>query len=192
MKTLAILIVFLCHTYHGCSQNTEDKSIDPYESLSFLIGTWTLDFGKGQAYMKFEWGTNNRYVICTGTNKRNGKITPEFFSLILWDGVQEKFTISSSYTATNDLMAEYGTMTITDQLISRDLTVNYSKGQNIPFLKKKAGNGGDSLVYRQRWQIIDQTTMTDLFEVNFEGQWTNPMQKSKDQPHFKWKKIILQ
>ncbi len=189
MRALAILTIFVCFTYTGYAQKTKEKTTSPYEPLTYLIGTWTLDFGKGQAYMEFEWGTNNTYVICTGTNKRDGKIMPEFFSLILWDGVQEKFTISSSYTAKEDLMAQYGTMTITDQLISRDLFVNYAKGQYIPFLKKKVGDGGGKLFYRQRWKIIDQNTMVDIFEVKIDGKWTNPMQKSIHSEKLYWKKI---
>ena len=185
-RTSLLVIMFIIASFHCLSQ--EKFSNNPYELFSPIIGTWVHDFSKGTAYMTFEWGPNQTYVSVTNMNNINGKLEQENFSLIVWDGIVKKFFVSTSYTSPGSLLRGHGTMTIEGNTIFRELFVNYSEGQYMPFLKRMAGIEGFKMPYRQKWQLVNENTIEGFFEVFLEGKFVDPFNKPKDEKKEIWKK----
>ncbi|MDJ0646458.1 MAG: hypothetical protein QNJ57_10800 [Flavobacteriaceae bacterium] len=184
MKTYFKIFILL-FTISAFSQEKE-KQKNPHEELEYLIGTWEIDFGQGIGYMTFEWGPHKTYITCTNEHTIKGVRSQENFSLIIWDGVNGNFAVNTSYTSPGNLLYGHGTMTIKDGLMARDLAVNYSEGQNMPFLKRKAGKGGFRMPYRQRWKIIDENTFEGVFEVFVDGKFIDPFKRKEKET---WKRI---
>lgn len=147
-----ILTTFQCQVV----SQTKNAAKNPNEKLSYLIGTWRLDLKELTAYMDFEWGPNNTYILSRNRNIRDGVEAIENTALIAWDGVEGKFVISSVYNDLGGLLVGRRFMEISNGLISRDITLHYAEGQYAPFLKQTAGSNGLVMDYRQRWKEVDK------------------------------------
>lgn len=109
--------------------------------------------------------------------------------MVIWDGVSESFAVSTSYLGPNDLLYGHGNMVMEKNRIIRSLTVNYSEGQYMPFLKRTAGKGGFPMLYRQIWNIKDENTFEGQFEVFVNGEYIDPFNKPATTRKELWKKI---
>ncbi|OEK00933.1 hypothetical protein BFP97_05160 [Roseivirga sp. 4D4] len=169
------LLSFLLKDVSGQSNTTSEN---PNEQLAYLVGTWKLALEGFTAFMDFEWGPNRTYIFSRNRNIRDGVETIENSALIAWDGVEEKFVISSVYNDPGGLLVGRGFVEYKNGVIARDIELHYAEGQYAPFLKRTAPKGGLVMDYRQRWTKVDESSFEGVFEVKVNGEWIAPF-KSK-------------
>ena len=111
---------------HGPA-NHPDPTKNPYGPYAFLAGTWNVepeDGGAAIGVTRFKWGPNRSYLWFSMAMLVNGKETPHFEGLLVWNGMKKKLDMLLTLDLANGLTQEQGTLSVLeDGTVVRDITM---------------------------------------------------------------------
>lgn len=151
-----------------------------FAPLEWLAGGWQAEFqplgeGTRAPTMAFEWGDDRHsYLVMTGTQPtRDGRLIPEYYGLIAWHPVEQRFVFLTVYRSGGGRIVEDGDIEIhEDGSVQLNMHVHYPSGAGLPFTDgATAGPDGHTLVFRRTFHREGADALRGFFQIKRGDRW---------------------
>ena len=133
-----------------------------YAPFAFLIGTWDLAAqpgGRPVATQRFKWGPNQSYIWSSGSLFIDGKETPHFEGMLVWNGVNKNLDMLVAMDLQSGRAQEQGTFSVSaDGTVVRDIKGVFSEGVR-PMGAPEVGAQGATEHFRQTYKAQSADTL---------------------------------
>ncbi len=147
-----------------------------YEPYAFLIGEWDVSV-EGRlpaAVSRMLWGPMKTYIRYSGALLVNGKESPNFEGILVWNGVRRTLDMLLVLDlTTQQLVQEQGSISLQpDGSVVREITVYYAEGTlTPPDWTKTAGPAGATARFRHTFKQVSPGRIRASVLRQAEGHW---------------------